>query len=518
VSAGQQFSVLINVDPNNAIAGAQFSLSFDPSLVNVIGVTEGNLLKQGGANTYFMAGEINNAAGAISGVAGAIITPGQTVSSSGTFATITFAAGTAQGTCPLNLSNVIVGDISGHSVTANIINGQVVNGQASNGQASTNRPPMLSPIGSKSVNPGALLIFTISGSDPDGDRLTYSASNLPVGATFNASARMFSWTPTSNQVGTYRNVHFQVSDGSLTASGDISITVNGAPGANRQPMLNPIGGKSVNPGALLTFTVSATDPDGDPLAYSASNLPAGATFNASARTFSWTPTSSQAGTYPSVHFQVSDGSLTASEDITIMVSAISPVDQAPSVNAIGNRSVTVGQLLQFDVSATDPNGDKLSYSASNLPSGATFDPSTRTFSWTPTSGQVGTYSNVRFQASDGSLASWEDVTITVSGPASGANRPPVLSAVGSKSVGSGALLIFTISGSDPDGDRLNYSASNLPAGAMFNAAARLFSWTPTSRQVGPYPGIHFEVFDGSLVDSQDITITVTAPVSGPGAG
>jgi hypothetical protein len=180
--------------------------------------------------------------------------------------------------------------------------------------------------------------------------------------------------------------------------------------------------------------------------------------------------------------------------------------------------VTVGQLLQFDVSATDPNGDKLSYSASNLPSGATFDPSTRTFSWTPTSGQVGTYSNVRFQASDGSLTSWEDVTITVSGPASGANRPPVLSAVGSKSVGSGALLIFTISGSDPDGDRLNYSASNLPAGAMFNAAARLFSWTPTSRQVGPYPGIHFEVFDGSLVDSQDITITVTAPVSGPGAG
>jgi hypothetical protein len=70
---------------------------------------------------------------------------------------------------------------------------------------------------------------------------------------------------------------------------------------------------------LLTFTISAIDPDGDTLTYSASNLPAGASFNPSPHTFSWTPTYSQAGSYPNVHFQVSDGSLTASEDITITV-------------------------------------------------------------------------------------------------------------------------------------------------------------------------------------------------------
>ena len=125
VSTGQQLSVSINVNPNTAIAGAQFSLSFNPSLVSVTGVAEGNLLKQGGANTYFMLGQINNTAGTVSAVAGAITTPGQTVSSSGIFAVIAFTAGTAQGTCPLTLSNVIVGDISG--------------------QASTNQPPLLEP-------------------------------------------------------------------------------------------------------------------------------------------------------------------------------------------------------------------------------------------------------------------------------------------------------------------------------------------------------------------------------------
>jgi len=53
----------ITVQPNNPVAGAQFNLSFNPSLVTINSVTEGNLFNQGGASTYFMAGTINNAAG-----------------------------------------------------------------------------------------------------------------------------------------------------------------------------------------------------------------------------------------------------------------------------------------------------------------------------------------------------------------------------------------------------------------------------------------------------------------------
>jgi len=94
---------------------------------------------------------------------------------------------------------------------------------------------------------------------------------------------------------------------------------------NRPPVLDPIGDKSVNVGVLLQFTVLATDPDGDPLTYSADNLPSGASFDPGTRTFSWTPSSGQAGTYPNVQFQVSDGALTDSENITITV--LSPVPQ-----------------------------------------------------------------------------------------------------------------------------------------------------------------------------------------------
>jgi signal peptidase len=97
------------------------------------------------------------------------------------------------------------------------------------------------------------------------------------------------------------------------------------------PVLNPIGDKSGIEGELLQFTVSATDPNGDPLIYSASNLPSGATFNG--QTFSWTPTPGQAGTYSNVHFEVSDGKYTDFENITITVTEMPP-PEITDVNAI----------------------------------------------------------------------------------------------------------------------------------------------------------------------------------------
>jgi hypothetical protein len=296
----------------------------------------------------------------------------------------------------------------------------------------TNSPPVLGVIGNKSVNAGQTLQFTVSATDPDGNTLTYSASNLPIGATFNPSTRTFSWTPTSSQAGTYHNVRFTVSDGSLTDYEDITITV--LSDDNNAPVLSTIGNKSVNVGQTLLFTISATDADGDTLTYSASNLPSGATFNPSTRTFSWTPTSSQAGTYPNVRFTVSDGSLTDYENITITV--LIDDNNAPVLSTIGNKSVNVGQTLQFTISATDADGDTLTYSASNLPSGATFNPSTRTFSWTPTSSQAGSYPNVRFTVSDGSLTDYEYITITVSASSTPQSLPLRVNAAGNEYIDS----------------------------------------------------------------------------------
>jgi hypothetical protein len=388
---------------------------------------------------------------------------------------------------------------NGTQVRANFNTYKVMRLEAATGG---NHAPVLSSIGNKSVKEQQTLGFTVSATDPDSDPLTYSASNLPPGASFNSGNHTFSWTPNSGQVGTYPNVQFSVSDnGSLTDSENITITVT----ANSTPVLASIGNKTARVGSPLQFTISATDPDGDPLTYSASNLPPWASFNPATRAFSGT--ANQTGTYNNAHFEVSDGSLTDSENITITITT----NQAPVLTNPGNKSVNEGAALTFTVSATDPDGDSLIYSANSLPSGATFTPASRTFSWTPASGQAGIYANVQFIASDSQLTDSENITITVNN----ANRSPVMSPIGNKSVTVGQLLTFTVSATDPDGDSLTYSATNTPAGASFNGTTRTFTWTPVSSQVGSYANVRFVASDGSILDAVYITITVNA--ASPGA-
>jgi hypothetical protein len=85
------------------------------------------------------------------------------------------------------------------------------------------------------------------------------------------------------------------------------------------PVLAPIGAKKVNANQALAFTVAATDPERDPLTYSAAPLPAGSRFTPSTRTFEWEPTQEQVGDHR-VTFKVSDGYRSDSETVTITVS------------------------------------------------------------------------------------------------------------------------------------------------------------------------------------------------------
>lgn len=84
------------------------------------------------------------------------------------------------------------------------------------------------------------------------------------------------------------------------------------------PVLAPIGSKKVQANRALSFVVTATDAEKDPLAYSASPLPAGARFTPSTRTFEWQPSQEQVGDHR-VTFKVSDGYRSDSETVTITV-------------------------------------------------------------------------------------------------------------------------------------------------------------------------------------------------------
>jgi hypothetical protein len=361
-----------------------------------------------------------------------------------------------------------------------------------------NHPPVLAPVGNKTVTVGQLLNFTVTATDTDQDTLTYSVTNLPSGASFNSSTGVFNWTPTVANI--YYNIIFAVTDDkSDPVTRTIWITVNEA---NHSPVLNSIGNKTGSVGQPLSFTITATDTDSDTLSYSVTNLPSGASFNTSTGGFNWTPAS--ANVFSNVTFGVTDGKSTpVTETITITINA---VNHPPVLNPIGNKTGSVGQPLSFTITATDTDSDTLSYSVTNLPSGASFNSSTGIFNWTP--GSANAYSNVTFGVTDGkSTPVTETITITIVA----GNHPPVLNPIGNKIVNVGQLLSFTITATDADQDTLIYSVTNLPNGANFDTSTGGFNWTPDSADV--YSNVTFSVTDAkSTPVTETITITTISIV------
>ncbi len=377
-----------------------------------------------------------------------------------------------------------------------------------------NRPPVLDPIGPQTVSEGQSLDLLITAGDVDGNLLSHSIGNQPTGSNFvdnGDGTADFTWTPGFDASGNY-SVLFTVTDDGPPPQSDsetVTITVGDV---NRPPVLDSIGAKFVNENERLDILITAADPDGDSLSFSISNAPTGSDFEDNGdgtASFAWTPDFDASGNY-SVLFTVTDDGSPPQSDSETLTITVGDVNRPPVLDAIGSKTVNEGELLEFTVSGSDPDpGDQLIFSASNLPSGAAFDPNTQTFSWIPGFEDAGNYT-VRFTVTDDGSpqeSDFEDVTITVGN----VNRPPVLDPIGQRSVNEGQLLQFVVTGSDPDpGDQLIFSASNLPSGAAFDPNTRTFSWIPGFEDAGNYT-VRFTVTDdGSPQESdfEDVTITV----------
>ncbi len=372
-----------------------------------------------------------------------------------------------------------------------------------------NHPPVLDPIGKKTVLEGETLSIVLHAYDADGDALTYSASPLPAGAVFSPIFHFY-W-PTYFAKGSY-TVTFQVKDSKgAVDSEDVIIEIT----PNLFPVLEPVGDQTVKEKYTLTFYVKGSDPEGTSVTYGVGRLPPGASFDSKTGMFTWTPEYGQAGVYEEVVFSVSDGvHTTFGKFITITVVK---TNRSPKLGPVGDKSVYENDILTFQVKATDEDGDELTYTAHNLPTpyGASFDSKTGTVTWVTRWGQVGVYSNISFSVTDGKDTTQSNtMTITIlkaqpSPSPSPTNQPPVLDPIGDKTVKVGDYVTINLHASDPDDhfSTLTYSASNIPPGAI--GSKGFFSFCPIHTQAGQTYIVHFEVRDPKgAVDSEDVSIEV----------
>jgi hypothetical protein len=287
-----------------------------------------------------------------------------------------------------------------------------------------------------------------------------------------------------------------------------------AKGSNLRPTISGTPVTSVVAGSRYVFQPTASDANGDTLKFKITGRPSWATFSTYSGELGGTPTSANVGTYSNIVISVTDGrrgsgwvSLPAFS-ITVTPDTANRVpDTAPVISGSPATRATVGQAYSFQPTASDADGDPLTFSVANPPSWATFSTTTGRLSGTPTSSMAGlSFAGITISVSDGTLSTaLPAFTITVAAP----NTAPTISGTPATSVVAGSAYSFQPSAADADGNALTFAITNKPSWATFSTSTGRLSGTPASTNVGTFSGITISVSDGTVSTSLPaFTLTV----------
>ena len=197
------------------------------------------------------------------------------------------------------------------------------------------------------------------------------------------------------------------------SSGSASTSLDA--GQNQVPRISGTPLTLVNVGTSYSFQPAASDADGDALSFQVSRLPSWATFNSASGAITGTPNSAHVGTTTGIVIRVSDGKASTSlASFSIQVqppsAASSPAsppsasNQPPTISGTPLTTIASGQGYSFQPSASDANGDNLTFSITNQPAWITFNATTGRLTGTPMPADVGTYSNIIIRVSDGTAS------------------------------------------------------------------------------------------------------------------
>lgn len=256
----------------------------------------------------------------------------------------------------------------------------------------TNTAPTANAGADQTVIKGATVNLTVTGSDPEGDQLTYYWEQVsgPAVTINNKRTATPSFVVPASAAGTTLTFKASVCDTSQACGSD-TVVVNVQPDIveNRAPVINA-SNVTVTSGQVVNLTATATDPDGDAMTYSWS--PAAGLTGANTLNASFTAPNVISSTQTPYTIQVCDSKgLCASKTVVVTVN---PTNRAPTVNA-SNVTVSSGQLVNLTATAIDPDGHPMTYS------------------WTPATGLTGaTTLNASFTAPTVTVTTTLNYTIT----------------------------------------------------------------------------------------------------------
>src|SRR5262245_12175979 len=302
--------------------------------------------------------------------------------------------------------------------------------------------------GSTSTNEDTALAGSVSATDVDGDTLTYSLVAGPAHGTLTLTANgSFTYTPAANYNGS-DSFTFRANDGqadSNVATESITvIPVNDAP-------LAANGSAATNEDTALNGNATATDVDGDTLAFSLVARPAHGTLTLNSNgSFTYTPAANYNGP-DSFTFKANDGTVDSST--ATFAITVNPVNDAP-VAADDSAATDEDTPLTASVTATDVDGDTLTYTlvGKRAEEAIVLNGATGSFTYSPAANYNGPDS-FTFKANDGTV---DSNTATFAITVNAVNDAPVASN-GSASTNEDTTLNGNVTATDVDGDTLTYA-------------------------------------------------------------
>lgn len=369
-----------------------------------------------------------------------------------------------------------------------------------------NRPPVANAGPDLVVDERLDVTVAGSGTDADGNTLTYSWTQTSGPAVALSGADTPTVTFTAPDVPSDRDIilRLRVSDGTLASTDTVTVRVLNV---NRSPTVNAGIDLSVDERSSVTLSGSANDVDGDGLTYLWTQIsgPPVALAGYTASTATFTTPEVSFDTTLTFRLAVSDGKVSVNDTVDVVVHH---VNRAPVVTA-SSVSVDERSTALLQASASDADGDALTYAWSQVSGSPVtlMNAGTATASFETGEVAANTVLTFRVTVSDGTAQASHDVTVDVRH----VNRAPTVNAGLDGSVNERALATLSGSASDADNDSLTFTwvqTAGTPV-ALSNATSAVATFIAPETVTGETLTFRLTVSDGSALASDTVDVQVT---------
>lgn len=339
---------------------------------------------------------------------------------------------------------------------------------------------------------------TLSGSDADGDNLTYIVLTQPSHGTLSGTVPNLTYTPQGNYFGSDAFT-FKVNDSHVDSNiATITLTVNSVndvPTADDKTINTPVG-------VAIGVTLTGSDVENSPLTFAVTSNPSHGGLSGTPPNLTYTPAGGFSGS-DSFAYTASDGQATSpAATVTINVTS----GNAPPI--ANNQSVSTNEDTPLGITLTgsDPESQPISYIVLTQPAHGTLSGIAPALTYHPAANYFGNDS-FTFKVNDTQM---DSNSATISITVNAVNDAPIADNQ-SKSTDLNQPVNITLTGSDVDNDPLIFTVATQPQHGALSGTLPNLTYTPDTGYSGA-DSFTYRANDGNL-NSSTATVSITIGVT-----